>query len=290
MPPDGRGQPRGFLFFSSQEPETFREVHIDTFLQISGQLATIVEKGRLYDRLIHLNEEKNRVLGVAAHDLRSPLGTISSAIETVLQGLLGDVTERQRRFLGWAHGSALQAAALVNDLLDVTAIEAGRLDLQTEAIDLRPFLEEHAARHGLLAEVKGIRLALAVDPRSPQVILDPERMRQVLSNLLDNAVKFSRPGTTVTLGSRVHEFGMVEIFVTDQGQGIPATERDRLFTDFGRCSVQPTSGEPSTGLGLAIVKRIVDAHGGRILVESEVGVGSTFRIVLPVEPPPPIAP
>jgi signal transduction histidine kinase len=106
-------------------------------------------------------------------------------------------------------------------------------------------------------------------------------MNQVMNNLIMNAIKFSYPDTTITLGAKTVDQG-VAIWVADQGQGIPEVEIPRLFTEFGRVSVRPTGGEKSTGLGLAIVKRIVEAHGGRIWVESQVGRGSTFIFTLPV--------
>ena len=114
----------------------------------------------------------------------------------------------------------------------------------------------------------------------PVIVMDPDRIDQVMNNLINNAIKFSYPNTTITLRSCVQDQDVV-ISVQDQGQGIPAQEVDNLFTDFGRTSVRPTAGEKSTGLGLSIVKRIVELHGGRIWVESTVGVGSIFTFTLP---------
>ena len=114
----------------------------------------------------------------------------------------------------------------------------------------------------------------------PVMVMDPDRIDQVMNNLINNAIKFSYPNTTITLRACVQDQDVV-ISVQDQGQGIPAQEVDNLFTDFGRTSVRPTAGEKSTGLGLAIVKRIVELHGGRIWVESKVGVGSVFTFTLP---------
>jgi signal transduction histidine kinase len=133
----------------------------------------------------------------------------------------------------------------------------------------------------MLAEKKGIRLAFAPECGLPPVILDRQKIEQVLNNLVSNALKFSLPGSMVRVSaSRVN--GSVVVTVGDRGPGIPSEELDRLFKPFSRTSVRSTAGERSTGLGLAISRKIVEAHGGRIWAESEVGMGSTFSFSLPV--------
>jgi len=169
---------------------------------------------------------------------------------------------------------------LVNEMLDVNAIEAGRLELIMHPIDLTKYLKECYEENLMLAKAKSIELVLDLEPELPVLVMDPHRIDQVMNNLINNAIKFSYPNTTITLRVRVQEQD-VAISVQDQGQGIPAQEVDTLFTEFGKTSVRATAGEKSTGLGLAIVKRIVELHGGRIWVESKVGVGSVFTFTLP---------
>ena len=169
---------------------------------------------------------------------------------------------------------------LVNDLLDVNAIEAGRLELKMDTIDLTKYLKECYDENLVLSKAKSIELVLDLEPELPVIVMDPHRIDQVMNNLINNAIKFSYPNTTITLQARVLD-QEVAISVRDQGQGIPADEVKNLFTEFGRTSVRPTAGEKSTGLGLAIVKRIVELHGGRIWVESKVGMGSIFTFTLP---------
>jgi signal transduction histidine kinase len=274
------GKPVGFVFFSSQQPNTYRDLHVEVFLEIAGQLSTTVEKSRLYQRLVELNELKNRFLGVAAHDLRNPLGAIQTYLKMFLDGFFGDMTEEQREVMTDMALASDTMLNLVNDLLDISAIEAGHLELETRAVDLGDFLRECHRANRLIAEAKSIDLTLDTPDGLPAVELDARRIGQVLSNLLTNAVKFSHPGTTVTLTARTAG-DSIDISVSDQGQGIPENDLPKLFTEFGRASVKPTAGEKSTGLGLAIVKRIVDAHGGAIRVDSEVGKGSTFTVTLP---------
>jgi signal transduction histidine kinase len=171
---------------------------------------------------------------------------------------------------------------LINDLLDVSAIEAGQLELRYRVVDLAAYLQECHAANAVLAEAKSIELVLDLEPNLPLVTMDPDRINQVVNNLITNAVKFSYPNTVITLRAQAED-NTVAISVQDQGQGIPAKDLGKMFTEFGRASVRPTAGEKSTGLGLAIVKRMVEAHGGRIWVESQVGVGSTFTFTLPLK-------
>ena len=169
---------------------------------------------------------------------------------------------------------------LINDLLDVAKIESGRLDLELATGDLCGQIEENLTMNRMLAEKKGIRLDFAPECGVPLFRFDPGKIEQVLNNLISNAIKFSAPGTAVTVqASRVND--SVVVSVRDHGQGIPAEELDKLFKPFGKTTVRSTAGEKSTGLGLAICRKIVEGHGGRIWAESEVGKGSTFSFSLP---------
>lgn len=275
------GKPIGFMFFSSVQPCTYQDAHVEIFLQIAGQLAVIVEKGRLYQQLIELNQLKNKFLGIAAHDLRSPIGIIKNYTQLFLDDYLGEVTGQQREILERMERNCETMLTLINDLLDVSAIESGHLELRPRQVALADFLAECQAANAPLAKAKDMQLVLDLAPDLPTVTMDPDRISQVVNNLVTNAIKYSRPGTVVTL--RARQVGdEAAIAVQDQGQGVPAAEIPKLFTDFGKTSVRPTGGEKSIGLGLAIVKRIVEAHGGRVGVESRVGVGSTFEFTLPV--------
>jgi signal transduction histidine kinase len=171
--------------------------------------------------------------------------------------------------------------ALLNDLLDIAAIESGKIELRLTPVSIVPYLAEIVSYHRLLAEHKKIRLVTKIANGLPMVLFDQERIQQVLNNLLSNAIKFSPTYTVVTLQASPVSGG-VKFAVTDQGQGIRPEERDRLFRAFQRLSTKPTAGERSTGLGLNICKKIVELHGGMIGVESEVGRGSCFYFILPV--------
>lgn len=274
------GKPIGFMFFSSLEPNTYQNVHVDLFQQLAGQLAVIVEKGRLYQQLVELNDLKNRFLGIAAHDLRNPTGIIRGYADLYIDGVLGPLNEMQLDCMKQIKATSERMLGLVNDLLDVSAIAAGRLDITPEAIDLEAHLKECCGSNGILAKGKSMRIALEVQPGLQPVWMDPSRIHQVLTNLINNAIKFSYPGSTIFLKA-CRKGQQAVVSVRDEGQGIPQEEISKLFQEFSVTSVRATAGEKSTGLGLAIVKRIVEAHGGQIWVQSEVGKGTTFTFALP---------
>lgn len=273
-------KPVGFLFFSSLQPDTYRDVHVDTFLKIAGQLSTIVEKSRLYQQLIELNELKDRFMGMAAHDLRNPLNVLTGYLSLFINGVLGEIPASQMDIMHSMDAACKGMLDLVNDLLDISAIESGHLELRREDVSLAEFLRESHDANRVLAQVKNIQLRLDLADAPEEISLDPNRIHQVLNNLISNAIKFSFPETMITLRAGIRGDEAV-ISVIDQGQGIPDKDLPEIFAEFGRASVRPTAGEKSTGLGLAIVKRIVEAHGGQIGVESQVGKGATFTFTLP---------
>ncbi len=233
------------------------------------------------EELMKLNELKNRFLGMAAHDLRSPLSIVQGFVKLLLKGQLGAVSDAQKDMLERIGASSQRMLTLINDLLDIAAIESGRLSLDPKETDLGEFLRDCQNSHVMLAAAKSIRLESDIPDDLPRVRVDGSRLEQVVGNLVGNAVKFSYPGSVVRLRARVDGSTAI-VSVEDHGQGIPQEEISSMFADFARTSVRPTGGEKSTGLGLAIAKRIVVAHGGRISVESQVGKGSTFSFTLPL--------
>lgn len=278
------GKPVGFMFFSSAEPDAYREIHVQLYLQIAGQLSMIVEKSRLYQQLLELNEIKNRFLGIAAHDLRNPIGVIKGYARLMLDGVLGEIGDQQGEFLQSIDQQCRKMLRLINDFLDVSAIEAGKLELRLQPVGLAEFLRETTASNQPLASAKRIELIEDWPANLPQIIMDPNRTEQVLNNLISNAIKFSHSETRVTVSAESSDAEAI-VSVRDQGQGIPKADQSKLFSEFGRVGVQPTGGEKSTGLGLAIARRMIEAHGGRIWVDSQPGRGSLFSFALPIAGP-----
>ncbi len=279
-PLTARGKAVGFIFFSSMEVGTYDEAHVDRFLYVAGQLSMIVEKVRLYEQLVELNETKNRFLGVAAHDLRSPLGVVRGFLRLMRRGVYGEQRADAIELIDRLDGVCDKMLGLVTDFLDVSTIESGHLELELEATDIAEYLRGQHQEWRVLGADKSIAIGLELDDELPSVTIDSQRVDQILSNLVGNALKFSDAGTEITLGARAGA-DHVEVFVRDQGQGIPDTEIGDLFAR-GRGSVRPTAGERSTGLGLAIVKRLVEAHGGTITVASKEGSGTVVSFTLPL--------
>lgn len=254
----------------------------DEISRLNNELVTLQrELARKNAELERLNDLKNQFLGMAAHDLRSPLGNILTYSELLLEDVM-PLSEDHKEFLSIIHASSQYMIRMVDDLLDLARIESGRLDLQLEPTDLRSLLEEHVARIRALAVRKNMHLTMDGLKGLPSVLADPERIRQVLDNLIGNAIKYSPAGSTIEVtGFRRDDF--VVIRVRDHGIGIAADHLDRLFKPFGKVWGWGTAGEKSTGLGLAIVKRIVLEHRGEVWVQSVLGKGSDFFFSLPVD-------
>ncbi len=237
---------------------------------------------RLVNQLIVLNEQKNEFLGIAAHDLRNPLGVIMGYSQLLLEGLFGFLDEKQTKFVSAIRKSSNTMHNLINDLLDTSKIESGKLGLNVQETDLISLCRENVELNSAMAKKKRIQLHFEYDENIPKVMLDPDKIDQVLNNLITNAIKFSYPDTTIRVSLSKNEHNVL-IEVQDEGQGVPENELDTIFKSFSKSSVRSTGGEKSTGLGLAIVRKIVEGHHGSIRVESEVGKGSIFYVYLPIE-------
>ncbi len=228
--------------------------------------------------LQRLNTEKDVFMGMVAHDLRGPIGGIQMCAE-LLRDLPPD-SEEHVQFIDMIEDTARNSVYLINDLLDVAAIESGHLVIERQVVNLEALIARISHLNRLVGNRKGISLEVEVAPLLPKAWLDPRRFEQVLNNLLSNAFKYSHVDTTVHLRLWCQEHDLC-ISVTDEGQGIAPAEINTLFKRFQRTSTRPTADERSTGLGLAICKRIVELHGGDIVVQSELGRGTTFTVQLP---------
>ncbi|MCR9143990.1 MAG: hybrid sensor histidine kinase/response regulator [bacterium] len=232
------------------------------------------------EHLAALNDQKNQFLGMAAHDLRNPLGIIQG-FSTLLIEADGLPPESQTQLMNRIHASSQFMLQLVDDLLDISAIESGKLELHPEPVAVAKIFQSCVDLNTIPASQKQIGVDVDLPEDLPLISADPSKMDQVINNLLSNAIKFSHSGSRVTLAARAAG-DRVQMSVSDSGQGIPADELGKLFQPFQKSSVRATAGEKSTGLGLTIVRRIVEGHGGTIEVESEVGAGTTFTVSVPV--------
>ena len=235
---------------------------------------------RSNQELLKLNRLKNRFLGIAAHDLRNPLISIRGLSELLVAETFGSLTSDQKQYIEIIHTTSDEMLALVNDLLDVSVIESGKLDLRLEKGSLGHLLENRCKISSIIARRKDITLHTDF-AQIPEVMFDPNRIAQAFDNFTSNAIKYSPPGSNVYI-RMTQEDGKVRVCVRDEGPGISEKDQRRMFGAFERLSAQPTGGEKSTGLGLAIVKKIIEAHQGSLEVESQVGSGSSFSFKIPV--------
>ena len=221
----------------------------------------------------------HRLLSMAAHDLRNPLGTIQLLSDCLRESAGERLESEEIAMIEEIEQASDTMRRLVEDLLDVSKVEAIGLSMTQSPTDLVALIQANIALNRSLAKRKHIEVVFETDHPRLVVNIDADRIRQVLNNLCSNAVKFSMPDSLIRI-TLACKPSVAVISVIDEGQGIPPEELPRLFHAFSRTSVQPTDGEPSTGLGLAICKKIILAHGGKIWAESTPGRGSTFRFTV----------
>ncbi|BDU76757.1 ATP-binding protein [Mesoterricola sediminis] len=238
------------------------------------------EAEALNRELIQLNLEKNKLLGIAAHDLRSPLNTISLVSEGLVTGDLMDCPPDLQPWIRKISTSARHMTELIGAFLDVAALESGRLLPKPAAVPVAEVLEPLASLFQPRLDAKGQHLRIEAGEPGCRVLADPSHLRQILDNLLSNASKFSPAGADLGLGAR--RSGALVLFeVADQGPGLKDEDQAKLFRRFAKLSARPTAGEASSGLGLSIVKQLVDANHGRIWAENLPAGGCVFRVEMP---------
>lgn len=267
------------------DPEAFRKADLEKLSRFREHALTAVAKARLIDRLESLsgrlregNEQKIRFMGIVAHDLRNPLNSIILASQ-MLQGeddpeLVAGTAQRITR-------EGRDMSELIGRYLEVAAIEAGELRAEPEVIEVGGIARHVAERHEARAREKGLRLELEVPPSPVQAFADPRFLKEILDNLVGNALKFSPTGQAVQLRVFLRE-GSPCVSIADAGPGFTAEDRQLLFGRYVRLSARPTGGEKSTGLGLSIVKHMAEAMQAPLSLESEPGRGATFTLELPV--------
>jgi PAS domain S-box-containing protein len=245
----------------------------------------VTEKKRYEQRLKELDKMKSAFVSNVSHELRTPLTAIKASADNMLDRLIGDLNGKQVGYLTRIKSNSDRLARLINDLLDLSTIEAGKIDLRPANLPLVTLVKEAAESLKPVAAEKLINLT--VMSADPGIIAwaDRDKVVQVLMNLIGNALKFTPTGGKVTIAVTKNSAAWMQISVTDTGPGIPAEEVNKVFARFyqiGQAGTQKTQG---TGLGLAISKALVEMHGGKIWVESEAGKGSIFSFTLPAEQP-----
>jgi signal transduction histidine kinase/HAMP domain-containing protein len=280
----------GGLVVSRRTPGQFPPETVELLKTFANQSALAIQNARLFREI----EDKSRQLEVAnrhkseflanmSHELRTPLNAVIGFSEVLLERMFGELTDKQEEYLRDIYSSGRHLLSLINDILDLAKIEAGRMELETTIFDLPQAIENALSLVRGRADAHAIRLDVAVHRRLGDFAGDERKVKQILLNLLSNAVKFTPEGGRVALRADVAN-GSVEISVTDNGIGIAPEDQQAIFEEFRQVGTDYARKREGTGLGLALTKRFVELHGGAIWVKSAVGDGSTFTFTLPVRP------
>ena len=286
------GMPQTYLFrfcFTDKTIYAFGELNNDELESVRKEILGLNEELNNLTRELHkknalleqLNREKNQFLGMAAHDLRKPIGLAMTYSDFLIEEAGPILDEEQNGFLSTIHKSCVFMKRLVDDFLDVSAIEAGKFDLDLHPSSTFEVLEQSLRLNQLQAAKKEIRLNVQTPQDIPKVMMDASKIEQVITNLVSNAIEHTAPQTTVAIELSVKADHLV-FSVEDEGPGIAPGELKRLFEPFEKTSTKKTGGEKSTGLGMVITRKIIEAHEGEIWVESVLGKGTIVFFTLPM--------
>lgn len=269
---------------SSQVGDKVFSINVRPIKTADGQRLGTVCAIRDITELAKVDQMKTEFVSTVSHELRTPLTSIKGYVDLVVDGEAGEINETQRGFLGIVQSNTDRLVGLINDLLDISRIESGRLQLNITTVPLDPVIREVAASLRNQIEEKKLSLELVLPQEPLQVRGDRARIIQILTNLLSNAYKFTPEGGKISVSTRMTG-SQVQVDVADTGTGISAQDQKKLFTKFFRVDSSTTREVGGTGLGLTIAKSIVEMHGGKIWVESKAGKGSTFSFTLPAVAP-----
>ena len=272
-----RGRPLGALAFISSTPSrVYGRSDLRLAEALADRAAVAIENARLYRASVHATQLRDQVLGVVAHDLRNPLSTILMQA-SALKRHGPEPERRSQKPTEVIQRAAKRMNRLIQDLLDVALMEAGQLTIERARLSASGLIVEAVDMQRPLASSSSLELRVEVDPDVPEVWGDRDRLLQVFENLIGNAIKFTKAGGRITVGAASRDDEVV-FWVADTGSGIASENLPRVFDRFWQAT---KAGRQGAGLGLPITKGIVEAHGGRIWVESTAGSGSTFFFTIP---------
>jgi signal transduction histidine kinase len=284
-----KGQAIGAVTVVRTEPGPFSDRQIELLKTFADQAVIAIENVRLFKELEAANRElsaasqhKSEFLANMSHELRTPLNAIIGFSEVLSERMFGDLNEKQDEYLKDIHASGQHLLSLINDILDLSKIEAGRMELELSDFHLPTALDSALTLVRERAGRRGIALHLSIDERLGQMRGDERKIRQVLLNLLSNAIKFTPEGGRIEVAAAPRD-GAVEVSVTDTGVGIAPEDQEAVFEEFRQVGTADKKVE-GTGLGLTLCRKFVELHGGTIWVKSQWGQGSTFTFTVPIRP------
>jgi signal transduction histidine kinase len=289
------GVPIGVIFIRRTEVRPFSEKQTALLRTFADQAMIAIENVRLFQeiqdktaeleianqRLKELDRLKSDFVSNVSHELRTPLTAIKGAVDLILREVTGPLNEKQNHYLTRVRSNTQHLAGLINDLLDLSKIESGKLELASTLVSLGSLVDDVVETLRPLATEKAVALETTIPELPILVRADRDKITQVLTNLIGNAIKFTPPRGRVMISSACGDAAWVRISVSDTGPGIAAEERERVFDKFYQVAEIGGPKPKGTGLGLAISKTLVELHGGKIWVESEPGQGSRFYFTLP---------
>ena len=289
VPVRADGEVLGIIQLATRTPRKFKNEEVSLWETIGNHMGLAVQRAQLYEetkRQAHELEKASKLQAdfsaMIAHDLRSPLMNITGVAEVMMDGMFGVITEEQRKWLLRIQANSHNLVDLVSDFLDLSKLESGYVNVSKQMISLTDLVRKGIESFQVLALNKKVTVKEAIDSSLPSLLADPQRLDQVLNNLISNAIKFTRDGGEVKVGASLDGATGIRVWVQDSGEGIPTDEIGELFQKYRQGGNAKNSNHKGTGLGLVICKMIVEAHGGRIWVESQEGQGSTFSFLLPL--------
>jgi signal transduction histidine kinase len=277
----------GSLSLTRKAPGEYAPEVIDVLKSFATQSALAIQNARLFreiaDKSAQLeaaSRHKSEFLANMSHELRTPLNAIIGFSEILAEKMFGEINEKQTEYLQDILESGRHLLSLINDILDLSKVEAGRMELELSDFDLPNAIENALILVRERASRRGIRLGSTIDERLGMIGGDERKVKQVLLNLLSNALKFTPEGGRIDVGARLHN-DVAEVSVADTGVGIAPEDQEAVFEEFRQVGAADKKAE-GTGLGLALSRKFIELHGGRIWVKSQVGAGSTFTFTLPL--------
>jgi signal transduction histidine kinase len=282
-----QGRVVGTINLTHRAVAAFSDAHVALITTFADQAVIAIENVRLFNELALANrglkaasQHKSEFLANMSHELRTPLNAVIGFSEVLRERMFGELNEKQEEYLNDIHASGQHLLSLINDILDLSKIEAGRMELEVADFHLPAALDnaltlvrERAGRHG-------IALHAAIDDRIEYIRADERKIKQVLLNLLSNAIKFTPDAGRIDARAALGE-GVIEVSVTDTGVGIAPEDQEAIFEEFQQVGTAAKKIE-GTGLGLALSRKFIELHGGRIWVKSQIGAGSTFTFTIPL--------